>query len=135
MQISGLDDGLLKTVAKQVRPGITVDGGPGYFKIAGRHNLKPGLEAPAGAEQRAQHTALVVAFGSAPGVPNWGGLLKRVDLAGAADPDWQSFDVLFIVDGSRSWYNGATLLRCSSKNIHTAADLHNQTYVVSLRWR
>ena len=107
-QVSEVDGGLLESVAKQVRPGTIVDGGPGYFKLARRHNMKPGLEAAAGADQRAQSSALVVAFGSAPGVPNWGGLLKRVELAGAANPDWQSFDVLFIVDGSRSWYNGAS---------------------------
>ena len=49
--------------------------------------------------------ALVVAFGSAPGVPNWGGLLSRV-LAAAEDAAHECFDVLYIVDPARSWYNG-----------------------------
>ena len=105
--MDGIDESSLRLVAKQVRPGTTVDGGPGYFKIARRHNLVLGLEAAAGADGRSADSAVVVAFGSAPGVPNWGGLLKRVELAGAADPDWQSFDVLFVVDGARSWYDGA----------------------------
>ena len=39
-------------------------------------------------------------------VPNWGGLLKRVEVAGSAQPNWGSFDTLFVVDGSRSWYSG-----------------------------
>ena len=106
-QVSGVDAGLLQQVAKRVRPGTIVGDGPGYFKIARRHSLQPGLEAAAGADSSAQDSALVVAFGSAPGVPNWGGLLKRVERAGAAHPEWRSFDVLFIVDGGRSWYNGA----------------------------
>lgn len=48
---------------------------------------------------------LVVAFGSAPGVPNWGGLLKRL----AADLEQSlglGFDVLYVVDGGRQWYSG-----------------------------
>jgi len=39
-------------------------------------------------------------------VPNWGGLLKRVEKAGSTQADWGSFDILFVVDGSRSWYSG-----------------------------
>ena len=106
-KVYGVDERLLRTVAKQVRPGTIAGGGPGYYKVARQHSLEPGFEAGAGADHRATENALVVAFGSAPGVPNWGGMLKRVELAGAADPDWQSFDVLFVVDGARSWYNGA----------------------------
>ena len=105
-QVYGIDEGRLQHVAEQVRPGAVVEGGPGYFKIVRRQSLKPGVQAAAGAHQRAEDSALVVAFGSAPGVPNWAGLLKRVELAGAVDPDWESFDVLFVVDGSRSWYDG-----------------------------
>ena len=118
VQVSGVDQKLLEQVEKQVRPGTVVEGGPGYFKIARRHSLKPGMEAAAGAHQCAEDSALVVAFGSAPGVPNWGGLLKRVELAGAADPDWQSFDVLFVVDGSRSWYDGMVRSLIGSHNGH-----------------
>lgn len=49
---------------------------------------------------------LVVAFGSAPGVPNWGSLLRRVAKA-AEDPAHACFDVLYVVDAERSWYSGA----------------------------
>lgn len=51
---------------------------------------------------------LVVAFGSAPGVPNWGGLLARVSKA-AQDAAHECFDVLFVVDPGRSWYSGEAL--------------------------
>lgn len=49
---------------------------------------------------------LVVAFGSAPGVPNWGSLLRRIAKA-ADDPAHAFFDVLYVVDAERSWYSGA----------------------------
>ena len=42
---------------------------------------------------------LVVAFGSAPGVPNWGGVLKKVRHCSQAP-----FDILYVVDPARSWY-------------------------------
>eukprot|EP00887_Chlorella_sp_A99_P004206 scaffold15.g4206.t1 len=48
---------------------------------------------------------LVVAFGSAPGTPNWGGLLARVR-RGAASPAEAAFDVLYVVDSQRGWYGG-----------------------------
>ena len=53
--------------------------------------------------------ALVVAFGSAPCVPNWGGLLKRVKEL-CTDPAHRCFDVLFVVDPSRAWYEGKDLV-------------------------
>jgi len=66
---------------------------------------------------------LVVAFGSAPGVPNWGGLLKKLktDLATRGENNVggagakaaaavahanAGFDVLYVADTSRSWYGG-----------------------------
>ena len=65
----------------------------------------------------------MVAFGSAPGVPNWGGLLKRL-----VKQDFErhhlAFDILYIVDGARMWYSGAP---CSdavlSPDIPGASDL------------
>ena len=59
-------------------------------------------------ESVAGDRALVVAFGSAPGVPNWGGLLSRV-LAAAEDAAHECFDVLYVVDPARSWYSGEAL--------------------------
>ncbi|KAI5056700.1 hypothetical protein GOP47_0028518 [Adiantum capillus-veneris] len=47
---------------------------------------------------------LVVAFGSAPGVPNWGGVLGRMKGAMLADKKTPAFDVLFVVDTRRSWF-------------------------------
>ena len=46
-----------------------------------------------------------MAFGSAPGVPNWGGLLSRVRKA-AQDSAHDCFDILYVVDPARSWYSG-----------------------------
>ena len=51
---------------------------------------------------------LVVAFGSAPGVPNWAGLLSRMRTS-AQDPAHECFDVLYVVDPARSWFNGKAL--------------------------
>ena len=49
---------------------------------------------------------LVVAFASAPGVPNWGGLLERIRRA-MQEPAHKCFDILYVVDAGRSWYSGA----------------------------
>jgi hypothetical protein len=49
----------------------------------------------------------VVSFGSAPGVPNWGGLLPRVRKE-AQEPAHECFDVMYVVDAERSWYSGAS---------------------------
>ena len=47
---------------------------------------------------------LVVTFASAPGVPNWGGVLSR--LAREASPEEKCFDIFFVCDGGRNWYSG-----------------------------
>lgn len=66
---------------------------------------------------------LVVAFASAPGVPNWGGLLERIRRA-MQEPAHKCFDILYVVDAGRSWYNGANHLHswqhlCPACNAHT----------------
>lgn len=76
-----------------------VENKKGYFKLErkiGSHSVE---EDPS--------SVLVVAFGSAPGTPNWGGALKRV----REDFDKEShanvnFDVLYVVDPDRNWYSG-----------------------------
>ena len=66
---------------------------------------------------------LIVAFGSAPGVPNWGGLLKKLrddvrarannvggagaGAAAAVAAARVGFDVLYVADTARSWYGGS----------------------------
>ncbi|KAH7295312.1 hypothetical protein KP509_27G042400 [Ceratopteris richardii] len=67
----------------------------GYFK------LQQSLEISA--------KVVVVAFGSAPGVPNWGGLLSRIRKAMLADNKKSAFDVLYVVDTRRSWYTETKL--------------------------
>ena len=59
-----------------------------------------------GACMGAGERVLVVSFGSAPGVPNWGGLLPRIRKV-AAEPAHEAFDILYVVDPERSWYSGA----------------------------
>ena len=61
----------------------------------------------------------MVSFGSAPGVPNWGGLLPRVRKA-AQEPAHECFDVLYVVDATRSWYSGEASCRptISEKALH-----------------
>lgn len=54
----------------------------------------------------AQQPVLVVSFGSAPGVPNWGGLLGRLYKSSRSRPEDVGFDVLYVVDPARSWYDG-----------------------------
>ncbi|GLJ22585.1 hypothetical protein SUGI_0425120 [Cryptomeria japonica] len=67
----------------------------GYFK----------LEHSVGTDQVQINTnTVVVAFGSAPGVPNWGGLLRRVKAEMTASNILPAFDILYVVDGRRSWY-------------------------------
>ncbi|MEW5305440.1 MAG: hypothetical protein WDW36_007979 [Sanguina aurantia] len=60
----------------------------------------PTVSALAGLSQ-----VLVVAFGSAPGLPNWGGMLGRMYSA-AKEDSHRSYDVLYVVDPSRLWYEG-----------------------------
>lgn len=82
----------------------------GYFKHVRWHAGRP---AP----------LLIVAFGSAPGLPNWGGLLKKLkadivtrgknnaggagtNAAAAVATAEDGFDVLYVTDTTRSWYHG-----------------------------
>jgi Leucine-rich repeat (LRR) protein len=76
--------------------------GPGYFKLEKSPQL---LESASTFISNSFSQVLVVAFGSAPGVPNWGGLLKRIRAAGT-EPSHSDFDVLYIVDPYRGWYCG-----------------------------
>lgn len=62
----------------------------GYFKLQVSGNSRSDI--------------VVVAFGSAPGVPNWGGLLGRTRAAMLANNKTPVFDVLYVVDSRRSWY-------------------------------
>ncbi|CAM6122601.1 unnamed protein product [Calypogeia fissa] len=67
----------------------------GYFKLQA-HSEK--------INQAEKADVLVVAFGSAPGVPNWGGLLKKVKVSMRQRSILPVFDILYVVDSARSWY-------------------------------
>ncbi|KAL4428234.1 hypothetical protein ABPG75_002323 [Micractinium tetrahymenae] len=95
---------LVAAVGSKLRVAGTVPGGPGagYFKL----ERAPCAAAEAGNGcSRPTTEVLVVSFGSAPGTPNWGGLLKKVRAA-AVSPQEANFDVLYVVDPARSWYGG-----------------------------
>lgn len=81
-------------ISKIVGTGLASSLG-GYFK------LQPSTEL---SSREILADVVVVAFGSAPGVPNWGGLLRRVKVAMLADNKTPAFDVLYVVDSRRSWY-------------------------------
>ena len=112
----GLDDAQAASIPADLLaaagPAVSVSGraadAPGYWK------LERGGPPSSSSSRRLDVTdargtrgrrALVVAFGSAPGEPNWGGLLARLR-ADAAEPAHTAFDVLYVVDGGRSWYGG-----------------------------
>jgi len=104
VQIAGVPRETLNSAGSRVKVSEICGSGPGYFKLekwgqcsAGQHQL--GSTAPT------KNDVLVVAFGSAPGVPNWGGLLSRIRKE-VTEPSHASFDVLYVVDPHRSWYQG-----------------------------
>lgn len=92
LQKLGLDEDQLES-SDFNPPGVVQEcevccGGPGYFKL----------------EKRSSNL-LVVAFGSAPGEPNWAGLLGRVGKDAGADTR-NIFDTLYVVDPRREWFGG-----------------------------
>jgi hypothetical protein len=90
---------LLKATGRRVRISTIQGSGPGYFK------LERAAAATRGGDDARRAGVLVVSFGSAPGVPNWAGLLRRVRQAAEGEEE-ADFDVLYVVDPARSWYAG-----------------------------
>ncbi|CAI5461658.1 unnamed protein product [Closterium sp. Yama58-4] len=80
----------------------------GYFKVQPWQRVESSSEAEAHCSR-----VLVVAFGSAPAVPNWAGLLRKVKgdmgLTAAMGGTTTPFDTLYVVDSTRSWYTHAPL--------------------------
>ncbi|CAI5483698.1 unnamed protein product, partial [Closterium sp. Yama58-4] len=80
----------------------------GYFKVQPWQRVESSSEAEAHRSR-----VLVVAFGSAPAVPNWAGLLRKVKgdmgLTAAMGGTTTPFDTLYVVDSTRSWYTHAPL--------------------------
>jgi hypothetical protein len=100
---AALLDAALASGKLRVSAGPQAGGGHGYFKLERAPTAAAaaaGADAPPPAAE-----VLVVSFGSAPGTPNWGGLLRKVREA-AETPAEQDFDVLYVVDPHRSWYGG-----------------------------
>ncbi|KAF5835339.1 hypothetical protein DUNSADRAFT_7571 [Dunaliella salina] len=126
--------------------------GPGYFKLAlgpctmpirdrlaqsrlqGSSVSEPATHgAPPGSppEGKVQSELLVVAFGSAPGTPNWAGLLSRLYKAAQSDAE-RDFDVLYVVDPARSWFGGLdadddNALASSSRSSSSSSNISNNS--------
>lgn len=109
-QLASVGSGVLASCGAFLRRSRVVPGeGPGYFKLqpygeageaASAEAEDPEAEALVAPKAAGRGRALVVLFGSAPGEPNWAGLMKRVR-EGIRLPQQQQFDVLFVVDPSR----------------------------------
>ncbi|CAI5994150.1 unnamed protein product [Closterium sp. NIES-65] len=85
----------------------------GYFKVQPWQHVNSASEA-----EGHRSEVLVVAFGSAPAVPNWAGLLRKVKgdmgLTAAMGGTTTPFDTLYVVDSTRSWYTHAPLSTLTS---------------------
>jgi Leucine-rich repeat (LRR) protein len=95
----GLDADMATNRDKKVMNSTIIPNTQGYFKLE-RHlgaHASPTDPSP----------VLIVAFGSAPGTPNWGGALRRVreDFDSDSQAD-VNYDILYVVDPERSWYHG-----------------------------
>ena len=113
-QAASISSALLAAAGPAVTVCRVAADGPGYWKLelappstlrsstAPASSLSHDLTDSRGSPGR---RALIVAFGSAPGEPNWGGLLSRLR-ADASEAAHAAFDVLYVVDGARSWYGG-----------------------------
>jgi hypothetical protein len=121
-QAAGAPADLLAAVGERAQVCEICGAGPGYFKLE---------RGPAGGGGGGPADVLVVAFGSAPGVPNWGGLLRRVRAA-AADPRHNDFDVLYVVDPHRSWYGGGDAAAFGAYRDRLAAVTRRYGHVVMI---
>ena len=88
--------------------GAQTEGGARAACEAEAHSDEGGLDATSQDRPRQRPAVLVVAFGSAPGVPNWGRLLDRVAESMRTAADRTPFDVYFVVDPGRQWFGGGT---------------------------
>ncbi|XRB17503.1 hypothetical protein RI054_15g73480 [Pseudoscourfieldia marina] len=112
--VTQLDDAGVSVVAGACRP---LPGIGGYVKVVPIVRLQPDvspssdtcdvlsqdncLEPPA--QDATSGRVMVVSFASAPGLPNWGGVLGRV--AGRMQvQDTSRVDVCFVCDARRTWY-------------------------------
>ncbi|KAK9918296.1 hypothetical protein WJX75_002936 [Coccomyxa subellipsoidea] len=99
-QVEILDGKIRAAAGRRLQIGEVMGSGRGYFKL---RRGPPGdiVNASGVVGER----VLVVSFASAPGVPNWGGLVERIRKE-AKEPVQKCYDVLYVVDAGRSWYDG-----------------------------
>jgi hypothetical protein len=125
-QLQGVPAAALEAAGSRLRPCEVHGAGPGYFKLdlasaAGAASAAAGGSDGAGGDGAGgcapgRARVLVVSFGSAPGTPNWGGVLGKIRAA-ATSAEEADFDVLYVVDPHRAWYGGesaAALRACFS---------------------
>ncbi|KAI8465784.1 MAG: hypothetical protein J3K34DRAFT_78350 [Monoraphidium minutum] len=132
-QLAGVDAGLVDA-ALAAAPGVLrvarVCGGPGpgYFKLQRQARATAGDWAGRGGAR-----VLVVAFGSAPGLPNWGGALRQVEAAMEKEGNGGTFDTLFVCDPRRDWYgagDAAAMADTYSRRIEAAAADYERVLMV-----
>ncbi len=98
-QAALLPEAQRRALPRCVRVGCVLGSGPGYFKL----QYGPGAGPTDAAERSSSSSSggggapgescgsrsglLVVSFGSAPGTPNWGGLLSKVYKAATSDAE------------------------------------------------
>ena len=90
--------------ASLTTPGAVRFPGNGHWKLR-----RDPLDDGAGAGGEGAGRALLVAFGSAPGIPNWAGIINKVWASArrlASVQEGRFLDALFVVDPERSWYDG-----------------------------
>ena len=116
-QVAGAAPALL-AAARAARPrllriGSVTGAGPGYFKVqrgGGGGSSSSASTSSSGASTSGSSSGggggggggervLVVAFGSAPGLPNWGGALRQVEAAMQADGQGGCAPMLFVGGG------------------------------------
>lgn len=111
-QLEGAPPAALAAAGQRLRASsIHGSEGPGYFKLETARAAPAAGSAASSAgssgSSAARGRVLVVSFGSAPGTPNWGGVLGKVRAkAVEAGDGGADFDVAYIVDPHRSWYRG-----------------------------
>jgi len=109
-QLSLAEPNLVRAAKGRVKVGeVRGPPGPGYFKLSPSPNTH--CVCPDTGALLLEHDGslprqevLVVALGSAPGTPNWGGLLGRLYREAGDRKEERAFDVLYVVDPARQWY-------------------------------
>ena len=126
-QLENVDQALITAAGAKIKVSQICGQGSGYFKL----EKGPESSSTSNSTSNDHSRVLVVAFGSAPGVPNWSGLLRRVRAA-ATEPAHNDFDALYVVDPSRGWYGGGDAVQFAEYYQRLAAVTEKYSHVVMI---